>query len=426
MSIKDRLARLDSTKEPPAQQTPEVEDWILDLQRELDIKVLREEKSFILLKENIYPLYQEPYFAALRTNGFEVNYLHRITSDLPAAPLEKETTTNLKHALFIDTETTGLAGGTGTYPFLIGVGHLELDHIVVRQYLLPDFGHEWLMLTHLERLLRDFQFTVSFNGKSFDIPLLKNRFILNRMMTVLEDISHVDVLHAARRIWRLRLPACDLQSLEKHILQKHRIGDIPGELIPQIYFEFIRKREALHLRDVLEHNYHDIVNMVLLTIKIAAICESPVEHLIHEEDQFSLAKYYFQNKQYDESILLLENIVENSTAIEKSRLRNQAMFLLSMVYKKIGQPGAAKQHLQKLLENQVYDPAVIEELAKFYEHEDKDFACAKEVVEKGLQYLETIRQLDMRSDLLKYIPQLKHRQQRILRKLSKHSSPRKD
>lgn len=425
MGIKDRLARLDTSPPPAPQQSPEVEEWIAEFQQELEIKVLREEKSFILLKENIYPLYNEPHFEALRDNGFEASFLHRLTTDLPSGEAEGGVLCNLKDALFIDTETTGLAGGTGTYPFLIGIGHLELDHVVVRQYLLPEFGHEWLMLTCLDRAARDFKYAVSFNGKSFDIPLIKNRYVLNRMVSALEDLAHIDILHSARRLWRTRLPACDLQTLERHILQKHRIGDVPGELIPQIYFEFIRKRDALHLRDVLEHNYHDIVNMILLTVKIAAICETPVESLSHPEDRLSLAKYFYQSKQFDEAVPLLESLMDYGEGLPK-KMRHQAMFLLSMTHKKSGKSADAKANLQKLLEHQVYDPEVIEELAKYYEHEDKDFAIAKEVVEKGLQYLETIRQLDRRSDLVKFIPQLKHRYKRILRKLENQNSLKKD
>jgi uncharacterized protein YprB with RNaseH-like and TPR domain len=415
MDIRDKLARLDSTRPSRQQETPAVdsadalEEWIAQIQHELQLKVLQEEKSFILLKENYYPLYHDELFPALRESGFQVNALTRISGDLP------ETSWNLKQALFIDTETTGLAGGAGTYAFLIGTGHLELDHIVVRQYLLPDFSHEWLMLKHIEQALQSFQFTVSFNGKSFDIPLLKNRYILNRMISVLEEIPHLDLLHAARRIWKIRLPACDLQSLEQHILGKNRVGDIPGEMIPHIYFEFIRKRDALLLRDVLEHNYHDIVNMILLTLKISAICETPLRHLQHREDLYSLARYFYQTKRYRETTALLEEAVAGVSP-SRDHFINDAVFLLAMSYKKLGDSKAAKQHLSGLLNRQVLHPSVIEELAKFYEHEDKDYACAGEVVAKGLQYLEMLRQLEPRSELLGYLPRLKHRHQRIQRK----------
>lgn len=413
MNIRDKLSRLDTSSPGQPAHIPKTENWVNDFQQELQVKVLREEKSFILVKENLYPLHSEPFFGEFRENGYRINRLNRITNDMPAPgddPL------NLRHAFFFDTETTGLAGGTGTYAFLVGVGHLELDHIVVRQYLLPDFSHEWLMLKHLNLAMQNFRFTVSFNGKSFDIPLLKSRFILNQMMTVMEEMPHVDILHAARRIWRSRLPACDLQTLERHILQKERVGDIPGEYIPHIYFEFIRKRDALLLRDVLEHNYFDIVNMVLLTMKIAAICEAPQVHLNDPEDRFTLAKYFMQRKQFADVVALLTPIVDAPGNLSKSMF-SEAGFLLSMGYKKLSNAPKARHYLLKMIDEQAIDPAVIEELAKYYEHADKDYSCAKAVVERGIKYLEMIREIDPKSRSLKYLPRLKHRHQRIVRKM---------
>lgn len=410
MNIRDKLARLDSAPPPSAPELPAEEVWIGQLQRELDIRVLREARSFVLLKENYFPVYNDPFFETLRTRGFAMPSLQRISSDLPPE------LDNLRQAVFIDTETTGLAGGTGTYAFLIGIGHLELDHIVVRQYLLPDFGHEWLMLNALEQALTGFSYTVSFNGKSFDIPLLKNRYVLNRMITSLEDLPHLDLLHAARRIWKRRLPACDLQSLERHILNITRENDLPGELVPQAYFEFIRKRDALLLRDVLEHNYHDIVHMALLTLKIAAVCEAPLAHLSHPRDIFSLAKYDYQNGRFSETLPLLEQLLNYPEAHRKEWYRESAC-LLSMAYQRLGDPERAREYLQGLLDRDLLQPDIIEALAKHYEHRTRDYRAAREVVERGLRYLEMLRQLDSRSPWLKYLPRLRHRHQRILRKL---------
>lgn len=418
MNIREKLARLDSARrgQPPAAGSARfsegAENWIETLQYELGLTVLQEDKSFLLLKENYYPAYNDPVFAELQTNGFEVSALRHISGDVPAA------SPNLKRALFLDAETTGLAGGTGTYAFLVGVGHLEADHIVVRQYLLPDFIYEWLLLKHLDQALRQFDFTVSFNGKSFDIPLLKNRYILNRMVSVLAEMPHADMLHAARRIWRRRLPACDLQTLETHILNIHRAGDIPGEAIPHIYFEFIRKRNTLLLREVLEHNFHDVVHMALLTLRICAVCQAPGRHLAYPQDYYCLGSYFFQTKRYREAIPLLEELLERLSTGD-AELLTGTLFLLSLAHKKTGDGTKAKQYLQNLLERRVFHPGVIEELAKFYEHEDKDYAGAGEIVEKGLQYLETLRQLDPSSELLRFLPGLKHRYQRLRQKLAR-------
>ncbi len=412
MNIKDRLARLDSSPKRPEPVSQPSDLWIQEMERELGIKVLSRDNSFIMLKESHFPLYRDEFFPWLRENEFHVNHFYRIQKDMPPGEV------NLRDAAFIDTETTGLAGGTGTYAFLIGIGRLELDHIVVRQYLLPDFSHEWLMLSLVDNALQNARFTVSFNGKSFDIPLLKNRFILNRMMTVLEEIPHVDALHAARRIWKQRLPACDLQTLEQYVLNITRNDDIPGNLIPQIYFEFIRKRDAWILRDVLEHNFLDIVNMALITIRMAAICESPLEHLSNPRDVFSLAHYFYQNRQYEETIPLLKFLIEEHRFTSDEGL-GKPLYLLAMAYKKTGRLGLAKKYLEELYRQRVYHPTLVEELAKIYEHTERKFERAKDVVEKGLQYLETVRQLNNRSEMLAYLPLLRHRHQRLKRKIQR-------
>jgi hypothetical protein len=297
------------------------------------------------------------------------------------------------------------------------LGHIELNQIVVRQYLLPDFSHEWLMLKYVDQTIQNFEHIASFNGKSFDIPLLNNRFILNQMIPVMEDMPHVDMLHASRRIWKRRLPACDLQTLETYILDYKRVGDIPGELIPQLYFEFIRKREALLMADVLEHNFNDIVNLILLSFKICAIAQSPSKHLHFSQDYYSLAHHYFQNNHFKEAIPLLRSILNNGETDRELEL--SAFFLLALIFKRLKRSADSKKHLWELLNRQYQHPKVIEELAKFYEHEDKDYKTAKQIVERGLKYLETIQQLDGKSELLKYLPALKYRLKRLNRKLEK-------
>lgn len=418
MGILDKLARLDPdrTTRPVEVQPP---DWIGQVQAELQIKVLSEGGSFVMLKENSHPLFDDPAYLFLQKEGFQTGQLHRITGDFPQHII------NLRQAVFFDTETTGLSGGTGTYAFLVGVGHLELDHVVVRQYLLPDFAHEWLMLEYLERLFRGYAFTVSFNGKSFDIPLLRNRYVLNRMESSLDNLHHVDILHAARRIWRNRLPSCDLQSLEKAVLNTDRVGDIPGAAIPQIYFDFIRKRDALLLRDVLEHNFHDIVNMVRLTLQIAAIAESPQQFLNHPADRFSLAGHYYRHKHYADVIRLLHETFDDDAAGDRPQ-HTEAMLMLSRTYKKSGDSASARRLLQKMVDRRLLQPRIIEELAKIYEHEDRDYPFAREVVEMGLRYLRLLLELDPASPELQALPALEHRHRRLVRRCERQRTSASD
>lgn len=409
MDIKEKLARLDSSNKSQSQPQQQTEDWIAVAEAELAVKVIREGSSFFLLKENYYPLFGNEH-SGLLENGSVPPQFNLIAAEEPQRCL------HWRKLIFVDVETTGLAGGTGTYAFLVGLGHIELDQIVVRQYLLPDFSHEWLMLKYVEQAVQTFEHIASFNGKSFDIPLLNSRFILNRMIPILEDLPHIDLLHASRRIWKRRLPSCDLQTLETHILDYERVGDIPGELIPQLYFEFIRKRDAFLLADVLEHNFYDIVNLVLLSLKISAIAQSPLEHLRFAQDYYSVAHYYFQNNHLEEAVPLLQCILNNG--VTDRELELSAFFLLALIFKRMKRSEDSRKYLWELLNRQYHHPKVIEELAKFYEHEDKDYDTAREIVEKGLKYLETIGQLDGKSDVLKHVPLLKHRHQRLVRKIA--------
>jgi len=410
MSLRDKLARLDTSSPRDAEEQRPGEEWISQIEHELQIRTIRDKRSFFLLKENSYPVFNDPAFLALQEEGFELGKMHHLSPEVGSEPI------NLREAIFIDTETTGLSGGTGTYAFLVGIGHIELDHIVVRQYLLPDFPSEWLMLQHLESIFQGFQYTVSFNGKAFDLPLLKTRYVLNRQESILEDMLHVDVLHAARRLWKQRLPACDLQSLERHILDVHRVEDVPGDLIPQLYFEFMRKRQAFLLRNVLEHNFHDIVNMVLLTARMGRICEAPFTELTEADDLYSFARYLFKNGRYDETIALSNHLTD--TFGTGNRWFSRARYLSAMSMKKLGDKNASKRELQQLFDQNVFHPTVVEELAKVLEHEDKDYELALAVVDGGLNWLGDIRQLSPRSPLLKFLAPLKHRRSRLERKIA--------
>ena len=178
----------------------------------------------------------------------------------------------LERALFIDTETTGLAGGTGTYAFLVGCGWVEDGALRVEQYFMRDHADEPAMMAHLARLISRFDWTVSFNGKSFDLPLLRTRFIMNRTRTSLDALGALDLLHVARRLWRYQLPRRDLGTLER---------DNPGASsgssmcrateIPDIYFRYLRTGDARELVPVVAHNRTDMVSMAAL---LARACDA--------------------------------------------------------------------------------------------------------------------------------------------------------
>jgi uncharacterized protein YprB with RNaseH-like and TPR domain len=186
---------------------------------------------------------------------------------------------------FFDLETTGLAGGAGTQAFLVGCAVLEDGGIRVRQYLLPGFQHERALLSLVAKWVPGQGTLVSFNGRSFDIPLIETRYLLHRLPFPFAELPHLDMLHPARRLWKQR-PAiagpavdddsCKLSVLERHLAGYHRVGDVPGFEIPSRYFRFVRMGDAHGLEAVLEHNRIDLISLALVTARaIALIAQGP-------------------------------------------------------------------------------------------------------------------------------------------------------
>ena len=162
--------------------------------------------------------------------------------------------------VYLDTETTGLAGGTGTCAFLIGIGTVEGTQFVVRQFFLRDYPEEKAVLRALAEILDSFDGLVTYNGKTFDVPLLETRYALARLKSPFGRLLHLDALHPSRRLWRLRLESCKLTDLESAVLGIEREGDVAGSEIPGIYFDYLRTgRRARPATGVLPQRarYHD-------------------------------------------------------------------------------------------------------------------------------------------------------------------------
>ncbi len=166
-----------------------------------------------------------------------------------------------RRLLFLDAETTGLAGGTGTYAFLVGAAWLEDDRLVLAQHFMRDFDEEPALLAALRPILERASGLVTFNGATFDLPLLETRFLMTRRRWP-DTLPHLDLLRPARRIWTSCLPDCRLATLEREVVGVVREDDIAGGLIPSLYFDFLRSRRAAPLGRVLAHNRDDILTLV--------------------------------------------------------------------------------------------------------------------------------------------------------------------
>jgi len=191
--------------------------------------------------------------------------------------------------LFLDTETTGLSGGAGTIAFEIGVGYIEGQDMVIRQYVMRDYSEEAAMLTDLAALIKRFETLITFNGKSFDIPLLDSRMIMQRIRLQLSSLPHFDLLHACRRVYKLRLRRCNLASLEEAVLGESREDDLPGAMVPQRYFDYLKTREFALLEDVLRHNLKDVQSLASLTGHLCSVFREP-ERLAYPEDLLSVGR----------------------------------------------------------------------------------------------------------------------------------------
>jgi len=181
--------------------------------------------------------------------------------------------------LFLDLETTGLAGGAGTYAFLVGCGWFDGGSFRIRQFFLTSHAAERALLGAVAALAGESGVVVTFNGKSFDIPLIDTRFALHRLATPFTDMPHVDMLHPARRLWRntdddAADSGCRLSALEQTLCGHEREGDVPGFEIPARYFHFVRSGDARPLEAVLEHNRLDLLSLALLTARAADLLDA--------------------------------------------------------------------------------------------------------------------------------------------------------
>jgi hypothetical protein len=183
--------------------------------------------------------------------------------------------------LFLDLETTGLTGGAGTYAFLVGCGWFDGAVFRVRQFVLTSFAAERAILEDVAALMRASGVLVTYNGKTFDAPLIDTRFLFHRLATPCSGLAHIDLLHPARRMWRPAVdfqfdsgePSCRLSLMEQSILGNVREEDVPGFEIPSRYFQFVRSGDARGLECVLEHNRLDVLALAMLTARAGQLLE---------------------------------------------------------------------------------------------------------------------------------------------------------
>src|SRR5579885_1487742 len=287
---------------------------------------------------------------------------------------------------FLDTETTGLAGGTGTCAFLVGVGRITRDGFRVRQFFMRDYSEEPSLLDSLTKHLASFRVLVTYNGRAFDQPLLETRYRMNRARPPFARMEHLDLLFGARRLWKLRFDSCRLVDLENQILGVERHGDLPGALIPYVYFEYLRTRHAARLLPVFQHNATDILTLACLAGIVPYAFKDPATApLKHGSEMAGIARWLREAGELEQALALFRRAV---AAALPDDLLFRTLWDIGLLERKLdldplptwtGLAGSRNPYRAKALE----------ELAKHYEHHERDYPRALELTREALEYEES-------------------------------------
>src|SRR5690349_2987902 len=297
--------------------------------------------------------------------------------------------------LFLDTETTGLAGGTGTYAFLIGLAWWDAGGLQVEQFFMRDFSEEHSLLQELSLRIAERPVLVTFNGKSFDWPLLENRFTMTRSIAVPKLTAHLDLLHPARALWKLRLGSVRLVELERYVLDAPRLGwhredDISSALIPQFYFDYLRGGSPEPLVGVARHNQMDLRGLAALFGKInELLCETPDDASEFESlDLFGLSRFLQRRGENERAHSACTQALTIGLPAE---IRPRARRELAQMAKRRGDHARAAEIWLEIAADPHDGIHACEQLAIYYERHAKDFAKAKQFAKLAVATLRRLR-----------------------------------
>lgn len=314
--------------------------------------------------------------------------------------------------VFLDTETSGLAGGTGTFAFMIGLGWWQADGFRLQQFFLREPAEETAVLAALDEILTPFQTVVTYNGKSFDIPLLNTRHTLSAFLSPFPAMQHVDLLALSRRIWRNRLPSRSLGSIEHDVLAINRSQEeIPGWMIPEMYFDYLKTGDSRPMAGVFYHNRMDILSLAALFLHQSNLLSNPMDWLAAEGlDLIAIARLYDDTGRREQAIQLYEH----SLTLGLPRpFFIQTLYRYADLARKEARFDQSVNLWQKAAEMDEI-PACLE-LAKYYEHRMRDFDTALEWTDQAFRLLDDSDQpLYLKKITL---AELKKRQDRLLHKM---------
>ena len=317
----------------------------------------------------------------------------------------------LSRFAFLDTETSGLAGGTGTYAFMVGIARFVDERFILQQFFMRDPAEEAAMLEAIAQFLAPAQALVTFNGKAFDAPLLATRYRLHHIPVPYEGYAHLDLLPLARRLWRDRLESRALKYLEQHILGLTRsIEEVQGYEIPWLYFDYLKSGDARPLAGVFYHNAMDVVAMAALLAHTNEMLENPYGGCIeHGLDFVALGKLFEDLGYWEEAARLFErglelDLTESDFGVAVKRL--------SILQKRRGDFNEALRLWEAAAANgHIYAHI---EMAKYYEHKCRDVKTALQWTRSALEH---VQQADLPAYMRKHwLAEITHRMERLERK----------
>jgi len=272
-------------------------------------------------------------------------------------------TKNAHRNVYIDTETTGLSGGSGTLAFLVGIAVVEADAIELTQFLITGFSAEAASLSAFADCLAPDDQLVSYNGKSYDLPLLITRFRMQAMQHPFDGLPHLDLLHPVRRLFGKRWNDCRLITVEENLLGFHRIDDLPGSEAPEAWFSYIRTGHDAKLIKVVEHNQQDIVSLAVAHSVLTQAIEQP---RAFDANLYALARWLSEHNE-DDARELLQSHTDS--------LCDDGKRLLGQLLRRAGDWPQAIRVWEALADQGCTDS--LERLAKYHEHISRDLAAAQ-------------------------------------------------
>jgi hypothetical protein len=355
--------------------------------------------------------------------AYDVGYLHgrvELQLGVPAQPLEMldpcchRDGFDFSKAAVIDTETTGLAGGTGTYPFITGIGKWEGEQFVVRQYILRDFSEEPAQLSAFTLDLEGTSSILTYNGKTFDMPLLRTRFRMHRLEMPFLNHVHLDFMHPCRKLYKRHFESLSLMTLEEKLLGYDRVDDVPAHLIPRIYFDYLQHRDDNVLLPILNHNRDDIVATYMLAQETFRRVNLALANA-SDDDLFLLAlgHIYYRAGEVQKTIEMLSWV---KPQFGSNEIVDEFLMLRCRAAKRTKDWHTAAGIWAQMQETGRFGHYPHVELAKHYEHRIKDTKTALHLTNLALRTMEFERHFISGAKYGSVMESLRKRQNRLMKK----------